>query len=114
MPCHAACTSLKYTASRGVSGTPVDQVNFRKPLWLTRGRVNMMSPEITAKFQGLLNWNVREVLVSKRYHATLGNEKRKLVFTCVGESAKLNTANFGAKLRGNVRNIHLAIRQKVR
>ena len=45
----------------------MDEVDFRKSLWCTRGRVDVVAAEVSPKVESLLNREVRKVLITERF-----------------------------------------------
>ena len=85
-----------------VVGAAMDQVDFWVAGWGTRCGVDVQTAEVSAKVEGLLDGQGCEVLVTEGYHFLLGDEKGKLVFARVGESAELSTPYLCADGGGDV------------
>ena len=57
----------------------VHQVDFRMALWTPARMMNMKSPKIPSKFNGLLNWQICEILITESKYLALSGEQGDLI-----------------------------------
>lgn len=73
-----------------------------------------MAAKVGAKVKRLLDRQVGKVLITEGDHLPFGHQARQLVFTGIGQRAKLDTAHLGADRRRQVRDHGLVLGQQVR
>lgn len=90
----------------------MDEVDLGVAFWRAAGGVDVVSAEITAELEGLLDGQIAEVLVAEGDDLALGNEAGELVFAGVAEGGELDALDFGANGWGEVGD-GCALREKV-
>lgn len=74
MPCDTAvlCREIFIKFPRII--VPMNEMNLRISLWGSASWMDMMAAKVASKFEGLLDWQVGEILVSEGDNFTLGDE----------------------------------------
>ena len=98
MPRNRIRPFLKEVAGRGVVCSAVHEVDFRVALWRARRGVNMVTPEVAAKIEGVLDGNIGEILVAEGDYFLLRDKEGELVLSGRGDLAELDTVDFGANV----------------
>lgn len=84
---------------------PVNKMDLRVPLRSSASGVDMVSPKIASKIEGVLDRQVCKILISECDNFALSNEESKLIFSGCSELAQLNTCNFRSDSRGEFLNL---------
>lgn len=96
MPGDRVGVASEEVSTAGVLCSTVHDVNLGVALWGTGGLVDVMTAEVAADLKGLVDGEVRKVLIAECYDLPLSNEQGELVLALLCQFAQLDTVNFGA------------------
>lgn len=71
----------------------MDKMNLRMTLRRSRGRMNVMTPEVASELESFCNGKVGKILVSEGYYFALRDVAGEFVLASIGETAQLNALN---------------------
>lgn len=88
-------------------------MNLGKALRRSRGRVDVMATEVTAKLEGLVDGKVGKVLAAESNDLALGNVASQLVLSGVAELAQLDAPDLRTDGGRQVSDLSLTLGEKV-
>lgn len=83
----------------------MDKMNLRMTLRRSRGRMNVMTPEVASELESFCNGKVGKVLVSEGYYFPLCDVAGEFVLASIGETAQLNTLNLSTDSGSEMRDL---------
>lgn len=67
VPCHGVGMTFQELRTAAVLGSTMDKMDFRETLRSARGLMNMVTAEVAAEFDGLVNRKMSKILVTEGY-----------------------------------------------
>lgn len=102
VPRHGVCALFEEILAGGVVGATVDEVDLGKAVRRSRSRVDVVAAEVAYVVEGILDIDACKILVPERHDLALGDEECELVFSGLRQLAKLDAADFGADVGGEL------------
>lgn len=74
----------------------MNKVDLGEAFGASTGGMDVVSAKIAAPFQGLVDWEVCQILVTESHDLALGDVQRQLILARVGELGELDAPDLGA------------------